>query len=72
MAGSEQEWLLELWVKNVCPSCGREIPQGTRIGSGKKSEGGFCSLDCHIEYYKFGLIAGVRKAASALARNQNS
>lgn len=71
MAESERSYLLDLWEKNVCPGCKREIPQGARVGSGKKSEGGFCSLNCYIEYHKFGLVAGVGKAAS-FARNQNS
>jgi hypothetical protein len=50
MAESEQSYLLELWSKNVCPNCGKKIPEGTRVGSGKKSEGGFCTLDCYGEY----------------------
>jgi hypothetical protein len=72
MAESEQEFLLELWGKNICPNCGREIPQGTRVGSGKKSEGGFCSLDCYTEYYNVDLVERARKAASAFVRHQNS
>jgi len=47
MAESIEAYLLELWDQNICPNCGKTIPQGTRVGSGRKSEGGFCSLDCY-------------------------
>lgn len=47
MARSEEDYLRELWDKNICPNCGKDIPKGKRVGSGKKSEGGFCSLDCY-------------------------
>ena len=49
MAQSEEKYLLELWEKSVCPNCGKRIPEGTRVGSGKRSEGG-CSLDCYATY----------------------
>jgi hypothetical protein len=52
MAKTEQDYLLELWQKNICLNCGKAIPEGTRVGSGKKSEGGFCSLDCYGSYYR--------------------
>jgi hypothetical protein len=51
MAMTEQTYLLDLWSRNICPTCGKAIPDGTRVGSGRKSEGGFCSLDCNVRYY---------------------
>ncbi len=72
MARSEKKYLLELWSKNVCPACGKNIPQGTRVGSGKKSEGGFCSVDCYSEYYKAGLIERGKKVAALVQRLRNS
>ena len=48
----EERFLLDCWAQNVCPHCSKEIPEGKRVGSGKKSEGGFCSLDCYGEYHK--------------------
>jgi hypothetical protein len=30
MAESEQNYLLELWSKNVCPNCGKKIPDPSR------------------------------------------
>lgn len=56
MAESERNYLLELWDKNICPNCGKKIPEGKRVGSGKKGEGGFCSLDCFGEYRGSDLI----------------
>jgi hypothetical protein len=41
MAEPERNYLLELWDNNVCPNCGKKIPAGKRVGSGKKSDGGF-------------------------------
>jgi hypothetical protein len=32
------------------------MPEGQRVGSGKKSDGGFCSLDCYGEYHKKRLV----------------
>jgi hypothetical protein len=32
----EEEYLLELWERNICPFCGNLIPEGTRIGRGQK------------------------------------
>lgn len=43
--------LLECWEQNLCPQCGKRIPEGTRVGTGIKSEGGFCSLDCYAAFY---------------------
>jgi hypothetical protein len=37
MAESEQNYLLELWDRN-----GKKIPEATRVGSGRKSDGSFC------------------------------
>jgi len=53
MDKSEEEYLLELWERNICPCCGNEIPLGTRVGRGDKRRGGFCSLDCVARYYEF-------------------
>lgn len=36
----ETRLLLELWDKNICPFCGKSIPEGRRVGSGRKREGG--------------------------------
>lgn len=72
MAESEQSYLLELWDKNVCPNCGTKIPEGRRVGSGKKSEGGFCSLGCYGEYYKAELTERNKKVIAAAERHRNS
>ena len=52
----EERFLLECWTQNVCPQCSKQIPEGKRVGSGKKSDGGFCCLDCYGEYHKKRLI----------------
>jgi hypothetical protein len=50
MAESIEASRLELWDRNICPNCFKTIPQATRGGSGRKREGGFCSLDCHPSF----------------------
>jgi len=60
MAGSEEEDLTDLWEKNICPHRGKNIPEGKRIGTGKISQGGFCSLDCYASYYKLDLAERAR------------
>jgi len=72
MAESEQSYLLELWDKHICPNCGRNIQEGRRVGSGKKSEGGFCSLDCYAEYRKAELAERHKKVMALAERHRNS
>lgn len=72
MGRSEQEYLLELWARNICPNCAKLIPEGTRVGSGKKTEGGFCSLNCFGEYYKTEMLERQKKVLAAVQRHRNS
>jgi hypothetical protein len=65
---SETQYLLELWSRNVCPWCGKNIPEGTRVGSGRKSEGGFCSLPCYADYYALELADRAKKALETATR----
>lgn len=51
MATSEQTYLAECRTDNMCPYCHKTFPPEERIGSGRKSEGGFCSLDCYTKYH---------------------
>lgn len=51
MAISEASYLETLWAGNICPYCHNSIPEGKRVGSGKRSNGGFCSLNCFSRYH---------------------
>lgn len=68
MARSESDYLLELWAKNVCPFCGKPIKEGTRVGTGRKRDGGFCSLECYTRYYELELRERARKIQNACER----
>lgn len=59
----EQGDLEILWRKNICPFCGKLIPEGTRIGDGVKGHGGFCSLDCYARYYEQELVVRALRLA---------
>jgi len=61
MARSEKEYLLDLWNRNICPYCQKSIPEGTRVGTGKKANGGFCSLACYTRYYEADIKERLRK-----------
>lgn len=50
MAISEAAYLQTMWERNECPYCRRAIPEGKRVGTGQKKDGGFCSLDCYARY----------------------
>jgi len=63
MRTPEETHLLELWDQNICPNRGKTIPPGTRVGSGRKSEGGFCSLDCYTSFYQLELSERARRVA---------
>jgi hypothetical protein len=69
---SEQEYLLDLWSKNICPNCGKVIAAGGRVGSGRKSEGGFCSLTCYTEFYKMELFDRAEQLAKLVDRHRLS
>ena len=71
MATSEEVYLLELWDQNICPNCGKAIPQGARVGSGRKSEGGFCSLDCYTSFYQLELTERARRLAERTKRKES-
>jgi hypothetical protein len=64
----EDEYLQMLWQRNICPFCGKQIPDGTRVGTGRKQEGGFCSLDCYTHYYALELLEKARRL-KALCNN---
>ncbi len=68
----EENPLLELWEKNICPNCGKQIPAGHRVGSGQKSKGGFCSLDCYSNFYQYELRERARRISEAIKRHGES
>jgi hypothetical protein len=71
MGTSEETYLLELWDQNICPNCGKTIAQGTRVGSGRKSEGGFCSLDCYTSFYQLQLTERARRLVERTKRKES-
>jgi len=68
---SEEEYLLELWERNICPCCGKHIPEGTRVGRGQKRRGGFCSFDCYSKYYEVELIERAKHLIDVFRRTAN-
>jgi len=70
-AESIEASLLELWDQNTCPNCGKTIPQGARVGSGRKSEGGFCSLDCYTSFYQLQLTERARRLTERTKRKES-
>jgi hypothetical protein len=69
--GALEEALLEFWDQNICPNCGKTIPQGTRVGSGRKSEGGFCSLGCYTNFYQLELTERARRVLEGTKRKES-
>ena len=72
MDKSEDEYLLELWERNICPNCGVGIAEGTRVGIGQKRKGGFCSLTCYTSYYETEIIQRARRVAEIFRRHHDS
>lgn len=66
---SESDDLRELREKNVCPNCGKPIPEGGRQVYGK---GVFCSLGCVAEYKGAELVERHKKRLAAAERHRNS
>ena len=72
MGETEGDDLLELWERNVCPHCGSNIPEGTRVGSGRRGDGGFCSLDCFAKYHALNLLDRARRIETLIKRHRES
>ena len=66
------KYLLELWYMNICPQCGIVIPDGRRVGTGQKSDGGFCSLDCYAKFYELELKERAEILRDVLERARNN
>jgi hypothetical protein len=61
MAQSESKYLLELWDRHICPFCKNVFDEKKRVGTGRKSDGGFCSLSCYTQYYELDLRERARR-----------
>jgi hypothetical protein len=72
MTSSESLYLLELWNKHIRPTCGKTIPEGKYVGSGKKSEGGFWSLGCYADYYRVEITERANKVQELAERHRSS
>lgn len=48
---TDKKDLIQLWALNICPQCGEQIKPLQRIGTGRRGDGGFCSLACFVEYH---------------------
>ncbi len=55
MAISDEAYLLDCWRAGLGPWCRRQFPATVRVGSGKKLDGGFCSLGCYGEYHRLSI-----------------
>jgi hypothetical protein len=64
MARQEKEYLKDLWDRRICPTCGKSIDK--IVGNGKKSEGGFCSLDCYTKYHASNEYERMKQLLSAI------
>ena len=69
MDTSEPDAMRSLAAQNVCPNCGKTIPQGKRHVYG---DGVFCSLDCVAVYNAVGLVERHKRLLEATKRHQNS
>jgi len=67
----QESYVLELWEQNICPTCGETISEGMRVGTGRKSDGGFCSLDCYAKFYEVDLVERQTRLTAAV-RNKES
>jgi hypothetical protein len=72
MEFAESQYLLELWQMNICPQCGKRIPEGTRVGSGQKTDGGFCSLNCYAKFHELELIERAESLRQMMKRIRNN
>jgi len=43
----------------------------TRVGTGRKSDGGFCSLDCYANFYQLELSERARRLSERIKRKES-
>ena len=65
----QEDQLLKLSEKAVCPNCGNAIAAGARQVYGSAV---FCSLDCVAKYNAAELIERHRRIVAALERHRTS
>lgn len=65
MAISEATYLKMMWEQDLCAYCHSPILEGQRVGSGRRSDGGFCRLDCFAKYHALEFV----EKASLLERS---
>lgn len=63
MAEGEEAYLRTCWEQRVCPCCREAMLPGTAIGSGRASDGHFCSLRCYGQYHE----GAIRRRAISVA-----
>jgi hypothetical protein len=55
-AEAKRQRIAEANAMGRCPNCGQPLDTGKPVGSGRRSEGIFCSLDClatfHEDYFR--------------------
>src|SRR5207249_8812735 len=61
LPSKEQRYLADMWDRGLCANCGQPIPEGKRVGSGNKADGGFCSLACFGTYHRLTLRSEERR-----------
>lgn len=69
MGRSEREYLRELARKNICPNCGKQIPEGKCHPYGA---GVFWSLDCVAEFNATELVERAKNINALAERHRNS
>jgi len=72
MAISEAAYLKMLWERYVCPYCQSVFPRGKRVGSGRMSDGGFCSLSCFSKYHALTLAEKARRLKRRIRTHNDS
>jgi hypothetical protein len=68
MYESEAGYLRTMWDRHLCPTCRSLIADHAMVGSGKKSDGRFCSLHCFATYHALTLA----QRASLLKENSQT
>ena len=44
---NQLEWLEFCRENGICPTCGKPLPEGEAVGSGRLEDGAYCSVKCY-------------------------
>jgi hypothetical protein len=69
---TKDELIRRSWDEGICPKCGQKIAERKGIGTGRKADGTFCSLDCIAAFHGKDFIRRHQERLERISRAQQN